>query len=101
MPHGCDIRSPGVGPEVIGIRRNRLGGDVAADRGERRQNGLTLGLSTALFAWLGHLADERLQTGPLFVLVGTFVGFAAGFWAMYRELVIEPRKKREQNSADG
>ena len=64
-------------------------------------HGLTLGLSTAFFAWLGHLADERLQTGPLFVLVGTFVGFTAGFWAMYRELVIEPRKKREQKSPEG
>ena len=55
-------------------------------------HGLTLGLSTALFAWLGSLADERLQTGPLFVLLGTFVGFSAGFYAMYRALVIEPRR---------
>ena len=55
-------------------------------------HGLTLGLSTALFAWLGSLADERLQTGPLFVLLGTFVGFSAGFYVMYRELVLEPRQ---------
>jgi F0F1-type ATP synthase assembly protein I len=41
---------------------------------------------------LGSLADERLQTGPLFVLLGTFAGFSAGFYAMYRDLVIEPRR---------
>jgi len=49
--------------------------------------GLTLGLSTALFAWLGSLLDERLGTGPLFVLVGTFAGFGGGFYSMYRQLM--------------
>ncbi len=63
-------------------------------------HGLTLGLSTALFAWLGSLADERLHTGPLFVLLGTFVGFSAGFYVMYRELVIEPRKNDSDAESD-
>jgi F0F1-type ATP synthase assembly protein I len=45
---------------------------------------------------LGSLADERLHTGPLFVLLGTFVGFSAGFYVMYRELVIEPRNNESE-----
>ncbi len=55
--------------------------------------GLTLGVSTALFAWLGSLLDERFRTGPLFVLLGTFIGFAAGFYSMYRHLVIDQRRR--------
>jgi len=51
---------------------------------------------------LGSLADERLHTGPLFVLLGTFVGFSAGFYVMYRELVIEPRRNEsDAESGDG
>jgi F0F1-type ATP synthase assembly protein I len=67
-------------------------------------HGLTLALSTALFAWLGKLLDERLHMGPLFVILGTFVGFGAGFWHMYRQLVVEPgrrEKDRERSSGDG
>ena len=63
-------------------------------------HGLTLGLSTALFAWLGSLADERLHTGPLFVLLGTFIGFGGGFYAMYRQLVLDPRSKAKDDEPD-
>ncbi|MEN8143815.1 MAG: AtpZ/AtpI family protein [Gemmatimonadota bacterium] len=54
--------------------------------------GLTLGLSTALFAWLGNLLDDRLGTAPFLVLLGTFVGFGAGFYSMYRHLVLDTRE---------
>lgn len=53
--------------------------------------GLTLGISTALFAWIGSVIDERFHTGPLFVLLGTFTGFGAGFYSMYRHLVLDRR----------
>jgi F0F1-type ATP synthase assembly protein I len=43
------------------------------------------------------MADERLQTGPLFVLLGTFIGFGAGFYAMYRALVLDPRQTRRDD----
>jgi F0F1-type ATP synthase assembly protein I len=66
-----------------------------AELGRYSGHGLTLGLSTALFAWLGALVDERLHTGPLFVMLGTFSGFGTGFYSMYRQLVIEPRRRAE------
>lgn len=50
-------------------------------------HGLTIALSTALFAWLGDWLDGRLGTRPLFVLLGMCVGFGAGFYSMYRQLV--------------
>ena len=56
--------------------------------------GLTLGIATALFAWIGSILDERFHTGPLFVLLGTFTGFGAGFYSMYRHLVLDRREKR-------
>lgn len=55
--------------------------------GRHAGHGLTIALSTALFAWLGDWLDGRLGTTPLFVLFGAGSGFAAGFYSMYRQLV--------------
>lgn len=55
--------------------------------GRHAGHGLTIALSTALFAWLGDWLDGRLGTTPLFVLLGAGGGFAAGFYSMYRQLV--------------
>ncbi|MDH3296764.1 MAG: AtpZ/AtpI family protein [Gemmatimonadota bacterium] len=62
----------------------------ASQIGRYGGHGITLGLSTALFAWLGLQLDLYWGTKPLFVLVGTFVGFGAGFYRMYRDLVMKP-----------
>lgn len=65
--------------------------------------GITLGLSIALFAWLGLKLDEKLGTEPLFVLLGTFAGFGGGFYRMYHELVVVPREEKargEDSSED-
>jgi len=80
-------------------------GGTMADVGRFGGYGLSLGIATALFAWIGSILDERLQTGPLFVLLGTFTGFGAGFYSMYRHLVLdrrdELRKDGEEREADG
>ena len=60
-----------------------------AELGRYSGYGLTLGIATALFAWIGSVLDERFHTGPLFVLLGTFTGFGAGFYSMYRHLVLD------------
>ena len=67
---------------------NRPGGTLA-DVGRFGGYGLTLGIATALFAWIGSILDERFRTGPLFVILGTFTGFGAGFYSMYRHLVLD------------
>lgn len=60
---------------------------VLGEVGRYAGHGLTIALSTALFAWAGDWLDGRLGTAPLFVIVGVFVGFGAGFYSMYRQLV--------------
>lgn len=63
------------------------GGGTAVELGRYAGHGLTIALSTALFAWAGVWVDERLHTAPLFVTVGVFVGFGAAFYSMYRDVV--------------
>lgn len=60
--------------------------------------GITLGLAIALFAWLGTLLDARLGTKPLFVLVGTFVGFGGGFYRMIRDLTAKPGSSNDDGA---
>lgn len=71
---------------------NRPGSSLA-EIGRFGGHGLTLGIATALFAWIGSILDERFRTGPLFVILGTFTGFGAGFYSMYRHLVTDPSEQ--------
>ncbi len=63
--------------------------------GRHAGHGITIAASAALFAWLGTLLDERLGTRPLFVILGAFLGFGAGFYSMYWRLVLDPSKERD------
>lgn len=54
--------------------------------------GLTWALSTALFLYVGSLADRWLGTRPIFTLIGAFVGAAAGFYHLYSQLMANTRK---------
>lgn len=57
--------------------------------------GMTWALSTALFLWLGTLADGRWDTEPIFTLLGAAIGAAAGFYYMYHHLVTMPERERK------
>lgn len=61
--------------------------------------GLSWALSTAAFLLAGWWLDGRLGTVPLFTILGAFVGAGAGFYNVYRKLIVEPREreaKKEQ-----
>jgi len=76
------------------VQQRKSGPGTAAEASRYLGVGLTWALSTALFLYLGTLADQWLGSTPWFTLIGAFVGAAAGFWYMYRNLVIEPERKR-------
>lgn len=96
---GPERRRSGVagGPPDVGPR----GSEAASRLGELAGFGLTMGLATALFAWLGSLLDGRLHTEPLFVLVGAFLGFGAGFYSMYSRLVLRAKESEEAPECSG
>ena len=48
--------------------------------------GLQLGMTIALFAFLGWWLDERLGTSPWLLLLLVFLGAAAGFYSIYRRV---------------
>ena len=45
--------------------------------------GITLVVVILLFLWLGMWLDGKFQTGFLFTMILTFMGFAAGFYSFY------------------
>jgi F0F1-type ATP synthase assembly protein I len=76
------------------VQQRKSGPGTAAEASRYLGVGLTWALSTALFLYLGSVADRRLGTEPWLTLIGAFVGAVAGFWYMYRQLVIDPERKR-------
>lgn len=47
--------------------------------------------SIGLFLWVGWKADHWLGITPLLTIVGAFVGAGAGFYSLYRHLIVESR----------
>jgi len=58
--------------------------------------GMTWALSVLLFLALGAWLDSKLNTVPLLMIVGAFVGGGAGFYSLYYHLVIEPRERQKE-----
>jgi F0F1-type ATP synthase assembly protein I len=55
--------------------------------------GLTWALSTLLFLLGGWWLDGKLGTMPFFLILGAFVGGGAGFYSLYRHIVLDPRER--------
>jgi ATP synthase protein I len=68
----------------------------ASEAGEVMGVGLQFAASIVLFLFVGRWLDERLGTSPWLLVAGVFVGASAGFFAMYRQLVVRPREKERR-----
>lgn len=77
------------------------GGSNAAGVSEYMGHGLTFAGSTLLFLWLGSKADGWLGTEPWLALLGAFVGAGAGFYHMYRQLVLVPQERERARRGEG
>ena len=80
-------------------RSDQEGGTSANPAGEALGVGLQFAGAILLFMFAGRWLDSRLGTAPWLLLAGVAVGAVAGFYALYRTLVIVPRdrdaKRRE------
>jgi F0F1-type ATP synthase assembly protein I len=79
-------------------RRDETGtrGTPASQAGEVLGVGLQFALSIVLFLFVGRWLDEKLGTAPWLLLAGVMVGAAAGFYSLYRQLVIVPRERERR-----
>jgi F0F1-type ATP synthase assembly protein I len=64
--------------------------------GEMMGLGLQFAASILLFLFVGHWLDGRLGTRPWLLIAGALVGGAAGFYSMYRQLVVLPARRRRE-----
>jgi ATP synthase protein I len=56
-------------------------------------HGLTIALAMAFFLGVGWWVDRWLGTLPLFFVIGALVGAFAGFYNLYHQLVVVPRRR--------
>ena len=74
-------------------RSGQEGGSSANPAGEALGVGLQFAGAILLFMFLGRWLDSWLGTEPWLLLAGVAVGAVAGFYALYRTLVITPRER--------
>ena len=63
-------------------------------------HGMTFAASVALFGWIGFKVGEQIGAESLLMLLGMFLGGAAGFYNLYVQLVIRPREERSREESD-
>lgn len=74
---------------------------VASQAGEMAGVGLQFAGAILLFLFAGRWLDERLGTAPWLLLLGVLVGAVAGFYSLYRQLVIVPRERERRRREEG
>jgi len=67
--------------------------DVMRASGQFMGLGLSFALAVLLFLGLGAWVDSKLGTAPFLLVLGAFIGAAAGFYSLYYHIVIEPRQR--------
>jgi ATP synthase protein I len=75
-------------------------GSTTSQMAEFAGVGLQFAGAILLFLFLGRWLDGRLGTEPWLLLTGVLVGAVAGFYSMYRQLVLQPRKRRSGGAED-
>lgn len=69
---------------------------MAREAGQYLGLGMQFAGSIVLFLFLGQWLDGKLGTEPWLLLLGVFVGASAGFYSLYRQLVIVPRERERK-----
>lgn len=67
-----------------------------AQAGEVLGVGLQFAGAIILFLFLGRWLDGLFGTDPWLLLIGVLVGAVAGFYSLYRQLVIVPRDRERR-----
>ncbi len=68
---------------------------MLAAAGQYTGYGLAWALSTLVFLFGGWWLDGKTGTAPLFTILGALVGGGAGFYSLYRHIVVDPRDRDE------
>ena len=57
--------------------------------------GLSWALSVLFFLLAGWWLDGKVGTAPLFMILGAFLGGGAGFYSLYRHIVLDSQEQKE------
>ncbi len=73
-------------------------GPTAFSAGDFAGVGVQFVAAILVFLFLGRWVDGRLGTAPVFLLLGTFVGAAGGFYSMYRKVTAATRESMREST---
>ena len=73
-------------------------GPTAFSAGDFAGVGVQFVAAILVFLFLGKWLDGRLGTTPVFLLLGTFIGAAGGFYSMYRKVTAAARQSMREST---
>lgn len=56
--------------------------------------GFELVLPTLFGAFIGYYIDQKLMSFPVALIIGLFIGAAAGFWNVVRKFLLDSKAKK-------
>jgi len=62
--------------------------------------GTQLALSIIVFLFIGRWVDSQLETYPIFLLVGAFIGAVGGFYHFIKTVIQLGEKKKKEQAKD-
>jgi F0F1-type ATP synthase assembly protein I len=71
----------------------RGGDDSAPSAATYAGLGFQFAAAIVVFLFAGQWLDRRLETTPVFTIVGVFVGAGGAFYAIYRKLMAPYKRK--------
>ena len=77
-------------------QKKSVSSEMVSAAGHFTGYGLTWALSVLLFLLGGWWLDGKVGTAPLFMILGAFLGGGAGFYSLYRHIVVASREQNEE-----
>lgn len=60
--------------------------------------GFRFALAVAVGSFVGYWVDEKLNTSPLFIVIGVLLGATSGFLTLYRAVYSDTKSKDNNKS---
>ncbi len=83
----------------MAVERNSKAKNIAQTYGQAGPYiglGIQFTLVTILFLYGGWWLDQKIATTPVFTICGAFLGAGLGFYSLYRTLLEEERKRKDE-----
>ncbi len=80
-----------------GKNKNSSSKDSMREIGPYFDLGMRFALSIVIFAAIGFWIDKKLNTIPVFLMIGFLLGATVGFWTIYKVVYLNDKMNKKRD----